>query len=511
MKKSYVLILASVITLLLIFAVVIQARKEPEMDKVRPAVVAGKFYSASPAVLKTAIAGFLEDASPATVSRPLALILPHAGYIYSGQIAADGYNQARGNSYETVVILGTNHTSPRFSRIGLYPGDGFTTPLGVARVDRSVMEALQATCPDCVPNASVHEQEHSVEVQIPFVQFLFPDAKIVPVVVGAPDAALCERFGQALGRVLSGKKALIVASSDLSHYPSYEDARAVDLPILEAIPTLELSRVQKAVQDGMGRGIANLHTGACGEGPIMAAMAAARAMGARGGKVISYANSGDVAIGDRSRVVGYGAVALTADPPPAASMTKAAAGTGGELQPADKKALLAFARKTITRYLASETVPLARGFSPAVQEYRGVFVTLKKYGNLRGCIGRLIPETPLGQLVGAMALQSAFNDHRFRPVTAGELKDIEIEISVLTPMKPVSRAEDIVVGRDGVLLQKGRAGAVFLPQVATEQGWSREEMLDQLCLKAGLPEGSWRKGAEFQIFQAIVFHESEFK
>ena len=110
-----------------------------------------------------------------------------------------------------------------------------------------------------------------------------------------------------------------------------------------------------------------------------------------------------------------------------------------------------------------------------------------------------------------MALQSAFNDHRFRPVTAGELKDIEIEISVLTPMKPVPRAEDIVVGRDGVLLQKGRAGAVFLPQVATEQGWSREEMLDQLCLKAGLPEGSWRKGAEFQIFQAIVFHESEFK
>jgi len=373
------------------------------------------------------------------------------------------------------------------------------------------METLQAACPDCVPNASVHEQEHSVEVQVPFIQVLFPDAKIVPVVVGAPDAALCERFGQALGRALSGKKALIVASSDLSHYPSYEDARTVDLPILDAIPTLDLSRVQKSVQDAMGRGVANLHTGACGEGPIMAAMAAARAMGARGGKVISYANSGDIAIGDRSRVVGYGAVALTADPPPAASVTKAAAGTGGELQPVDKKALLAFARKTIARYLATETVPLARGFSSAVQEYRGVFVTLKKYGNLRGCIGRLIPEAPLGQLVGAMAIQSAFNDHRFRPVTAGELKDIEIEISVLTPMKPVPRAEDIVVGRDGVLLQKGRAGAVFLPQVATEQGWSREEMLDQLCLKAGLPEGSWRKGAEFQIFQAIVFHESEFK
>jgi len=232
-------------------------------------------------------------------------------------------------------------------------------------------------------------------------------------------------------------------------------------------------------------------------------------MGAKGGKVISYANSGDVAIGDLSRVVGYGAVALTADAP-AANAPPPPAGPAGELSPADKKALLGLARKTISRYLATETVPLARGFSPAAQEYRGVFVTLKKRGQLRGCIGRLIPEAPLCHLVGAMAIQSAFNDHRFRPVTATELKDIEIELSVLTPMKKVSRAEDIVVGRDGVLLQKGRAGAVFLPQVAPEQGWTREEMLDQLCLKAGLPAGSWRTGAEFQTFQAVVFHESDF-
>jgi AmmeMemoRadiSam system protein A len=196
-------------------------------------------------------------------------------------------------------------------------------------------------------------------------------------------------------------------------------------------------------------------------------------------------------------------------PQPAAP--KPDTGASGELRDGDKQALLALARKTIIRYLTTETVPLARGFSPAVQEYRGVFVTLKKYGTLRGCIGRLIPEAPLGQLVGAMAIQSAMNDHRFRPVTLNEMKDIEIELSVLTPMKTVPRAEDIVIGRDGVLLQKGRAGAVFLPQVATEQGWTREQMLDQLCLKAGLAEGSWRTGAEFQTFQAIVFHESEFK
>ncbi len=487
------------------FVVVIQARKEPEMDTIRPAVVAGKFYSESPEILKAAIKGFLEDAEPVSAPKPLALILPHAGYIYSGQIAADGYNQARGGSYETVVILGTNHTSPHFSKIALYPGDGFATPLGIARVDRPIVEALMAASPDCVLTSSPHQNEHSVEVQVPFIQVVFPQAKIVPVIIGAPDARLCERFGQTLGKILEGKNALIVASSDLSHYPSHADAVAVDLPILTAIATLDPQRVQETIRAQMHKGIANLHTGACGEGPILTAM------GAKGGKVVSYANSGDIAIGDRSRVVGYGAVALTAAATQPASKVKPVSPTADELSRADKKALLGLARKTITRYLTTETVPLARGFSPAAQELRGVFVTLKKFGNLRGCIGRLIPEAPLAQLVGAMAIQSALNDQRFRPVTITEMQDIEIELSVLTPMKTIPRVEDIVVGRDGVLLQKGRAGAVFLPQVATEQGWSREEMLDQLCLKAGLPKGSWRTGAEFQTFQAIVFHESACK
>jgi MEMO1 family protein len=510
-RRRHILIIVLVLILLMTFAMGTQARKEPEMDTIRPAVVAGKFYSESPEMLRAAIRGFLEDAEPVSAPKPLALILPHAGYIYSGQIAADGYNQARGESYETVVILGTNHTSPHFSKIALYPGDGFATPLGTARVDRPIVEALMAASPDCVLTSSPHQNEHSIEVQVPFIQVIFPQAKIVPVIIGTPDAHLCERFGQTLGRILQGKNALIVASSDLSHYPSHADAVAVDLPILAAIASLDPQRVQETIRLQMNKGIANLHTGACGEGPILTAIGATRAMGAKGGKVISYANSGNIAIGDRSRVVGYGAVALTAAATPPASKVKPLSPKADKLQQADKKALLGLARKTIIRYLTTETVPLARGFSPATQELRGVFVTLKKAGNLRGCIGRLIPEAPLAQLVGAMAIQSALNDQRFRPVTLLEMKDIEIEISVLTPMKSVSCADDIIVGTDGVLLQKGRAGAVFLPQVATEQCWSREEMLDHLCLKAGLPAESWQTGAEFQTFQAIVFHESEFK
>ena len=181
------------------------------------------------------------------------------------------------------------------------------------------------------------------------------------------------------------------------------------------------------------------------------------------------------------------------------------------LSPSDKKALLVFARETISRIFSTDTVPLARGFSANLQQPRGVFVTLKKKNELRGCIGRIIGDEPLGKLTGAMALQAAFNDRRFSPVTADELREIEIEISVLTPLKEVSGAEQIVVGRDGVVLVKEGRSAVFLPQVATEQRWNREEMLDNLCAKAGLPPGSWKHGAQLLTFQAVVFSEADFK
>jgi len=502
-----------IITIIIIFlgvAMVLQADKESAQN-IRPPAVAGKFYPESGPVLKQAIEQFVAEAKPAGVKSPLAIIAPHAGYIYSGQICADAYNQVRQNAYDTVVILGTNHTSPRFDKIALYPGDGFKTPLGVARIDRDIVSRLQRINPDCLPDASVHAAEHSVEVQVPFVQVLFPQAKIVAAVVGRADEGLCRRFGESLAEVLRGRRALIVASTDLSHYPTYDDAVKIDGEILRSITRMAPGALQGVLQAGLSRRIPNLHTGACGEAPILTAMWAAKGLGARGAKIISYANSGDVAIGQPDRVVGYGAVAFTGEAPlPDQEAPATAVSSGTDLPAGDKKGLLALARKTVTWYLHTQTVPLARGFSAAVEEPRGVFVTLKKRGHLRGCIGRIIPHEPLGKLVGIMALQSAFNDNRFPQVTAGELKDIEFELSVLTPAKAVAGPEAIVLGRDGVIIEKDGHSAVFLPQVATEQGWSREEMLDQLSRKAGLSAGSWRQGCRFSTFQAIVFSESDF-
>jgi len=246
----------------------------------------------------------------------------------------------------------------------------------------------------------------------------------------------------------------------------------------------------------------------------MSAMAAAKALGAIRGIVVSYTNSGDVLVGDRARVVGYGAEVLAAagespagvlDPRPDVPPADLPLGR------ADESSLLAFARKTLDRFLNTETVPLARGFTPRLQVPQAAFVTLKKHGELRGCIGHMAADTPLGQIVGAMALEAAFNDPRFRPLSLSELGDVEIEISVLTPMKPIAGPAEIKIGRDGVLLQKGTRSAVFLPQVAPEQGWDTPETLDNLCMKAGLEQGCWKQGARLLVFQAKVFGEPEVK
>jgi AmmeMemoRadiSam system protein A len=228
--------------------------------------------------------------------------------------------------------------------------------------------------------------------------------------------------------------------------------------------------------------------------------------------VLSCLNSGDTALADRERCVGYAAVTLTAGDRASdlAALTPPASAPADALLTAeDRRLLLAFARRTIAQYLASETTPLFRGGSPVLQRGQGVFVTLRKHGELRGCIGRLDEELPLGQAVGAMALQAAFDDPRFPPLAAAELAQVEIEVSALTPFRAVGGPADVVPGRDGVVLRKDGRSAVFLPQVATEQGWGRDELLSQLSLKAGLPADAWRRGAQLSVFRAEVFAEPD--
>jgi len=186
------------------------------------------------------------------------------------------------------------------------------------------------------------------------------------------------------------------------------------------------------------------------------------------------------------------------------AQTTAAAST---LTDEQKQVLLAFARNTIRQYLETETTPLFRRDDPVFQQKQGAFVTLKKHGELRGCIGQMSEDLPLYQTIGRMAISAALHDSRFSRLSLSELKDVEIEISVLTPYQRIDSADKIQVGRDGLLLKRSGRSAVFLPQVAPEQGWTRNDMLDNLCRKAGLSSDCWRQGAEFYTFQAIIFSE----
>lgn len=477
---------------------------------VREPAVAGPFYPREPERLRAAVRAYLDDAVLARGADPIALVVPHAAYVYSGQIAADGFAQALGRRYDLIVLLGTHHRVPDFGGVALYPGGGFRTPLGVVEVDAEAEDRLRDADPVFRLDAGPHEGEHSVEVQLPFIQVAFPGARIVPAVVGTEDPALCARAGQALAKVLAGRRALIVASSDLSHYPTYDGAVASDRAVLAAIAGLEPDRLGQAIDTQMRVGHPGLEICACGEGAVRVAMVAARALGATHGVVVSAANSGDTATGDRSRVVGYGAVMMTAGPGGAdlRALDAAASTPGaGGLDDSTETRLLAFARHTLDDYLTSGTAPLARGLPPAARRSQGAFVTLREKGELRGCVGHMSEDLPLGQVVGMMTLAAALEDPRFSPVEARELPDLQIEISALTPLERVNGPDAVVIGRDGVEIRKAGRAAVFLPEVPIEEGWDRVTLMRNLCLKAGLPSDAWKSGADFYTFRSVHFRE----
>jgi AmmeMemoRadiSam system protein B/AmmeMemoRadiSam system protein A len=481
---------------------------------IRDPVVAGKFYPADSSKLRNALKYFFADAVSGGKDRPLAIIAPHAGYIYSGQIAADAFNQAKNFDYDVVIILGTNHTTPDFNKISIYPRGAFCTPLGIAQIDQNITDLLLKEDADCVSDIKPHESEHSVETQVPFIQYLFPNAKIVPIIIGSADLQLCTKFGKALAKILKDKKALIVASSDLSHYPKYEDAVSTDKNTLNVIKKMNTSHIQQELYRKVNSGIPSLVTCACGEGTILALITAANDLGGNNASIISYANSGNTLVGDNDRVVGYGAVAFYKTAQNTNVTEKIDKNISNEysteLDSLDKISLLKLARRSIEQYLTSETLPLPRNLTNLMNSKRGAFVTLKKNGELRGCIGSMVETLPLYNVVGKMALQAAFNDTRFHPLEFNELSQIEIEISVLTPLVKINNADEIVLGRDGVVLKKGNKQAVFLPQVATEQGWSKEQFLTQLCYKAGLNATDW-KTATLSTFKAEVFSEIDFQ
>jgi AmmeMemoRadiSam system protein A len=312
--------------------------------------------------------------------------------------------------------------------------------------------------------------------------------------MGSGDDETVQTLADALLSVLDDRRAVVIASSDLSHYPHQEDAVRVDGATLAAIETGDPATVRAAIAASMTGGVANLATCACGEAPILVTMRVAEGLGADTITVLDHATSADSPFGDPERVVGYGAVMFWHYEPP-------------DLNKAQQEELLNLARTAIAEHLETGQAPNIETDDPALARRSGAFVTLKKGEELRGCIGHMWIDTPLSQVVPKMAVSAATADPRFPPLTPEELDEISLEISILSPMRRVTDLEQIEVGVHGlVIMQNGRQG-VLLPQVPVEQGWSREEFLENLCLKAGLSDDCWTKQSTLYSFTTIIFGE----
>jgi AmmeMemoRadiSam system protein B/AmmeMemoRadiSam system protein A len=472
-------------------------KENADRSQARPPAVAGSFYPDDPVELRAMIEGFLAEAPAVRLpGRPLAVVAPHAGYVYSGRTAAAGFAALAGTKYDTVIVIGPSHHYS-FDGSAIYADGPYRTPLGDVAPDKELIDAIIARGERITANPLPHLPEHSVEVEIPFLQVVLGDFKLVPIVMGNSSRATCEELARAITEAAGDKKILIVASSDLSHYHPRPDARKLD--------GVFRTYLEKNDPEGLYDALVLGTTEACGGGPVVAAMLAARALGSTDVVVTKYDDSG-TETGTTDAVVGYvSAVICRRGPAPAGE------GDTGEslLSKTEKGTLLGIARRTIESGLTGGPFPEYSGDSPALVKKSGAFVTLRKHGNLRGCVGFTEPVYPLWEAVMRAAALAAFRDTRFSPVTKGELRDITIEVSVLSDLKAIKSADEIVIGKHGVVIRKGGNSGLFLPQVPIDQGWNRDEYLRYLCVeKAGLLPDDWKApDAQLYIFTTDVFSE----
>lgn len=483
--------------------------------KIREPAVAGQFYPNEPGAISEQIQKFLSQAPEQKITGQIkAIIVPHAGYDFSGLVAAYGYKQLAGKKINTVVIISNSHQA-YFDGAVIDDSDFWRTPLGQIEVDKKLADKLVAAGSAIKYDGKVHQSDHNLEVQLPFLQTVLKgEFKIVPIEFGNKDDGSYKKLARALADNL-GENDLVVISTDMSHYPSYADANKIDLATLEKIKSGKVAELEKYVADIENTGYANEQTVLCGIDAVKTVMELANLAGWSGIEVLKYANSGDApVIGDKKQVVGYGAIAYAQVKNVNIKMknentnaTSTAAVVNGELNDEQQKTLLKIAKETVESFVATGKVPKFSVTDERLNKKQGAFVTLNKNGQLRGCIGQIVPsDEPLWQVVRDMAIAACSEDGRFSPVSKDELSKLEYEISVLSAPEPISDWRKIELGKHGVILGQGGNRGVFLPQVATETGWSLEEFLSQLCWqKAGLAPSCYKdKDTEIQIFSAQV-------
>ena len=502
-----------------------EAKKEEPIKRAKVVLhstLAGRWYPADAEILSKQITGFFEKAQVQSINNVIAFILPHAGYQFSGQTAAFGL-KTTDKKYKRVVIIGPSHRVPMEEVLSVPRVTHYETPLGEIPLDVEFIDKLlEYSVFQNVPQT--HKYEHSVQIEVPLLQYRQRNFNLVPIVAGRCSLKTITKAGAIL-RSLVDDETLVIASSDFVHYGRNYSYVPFTQDVPEQIKKLDMGAYEHIAHlDSKGFLEYKRRTGATICGYIPVAILLSMLDKPIEAKLTNYATSGELT-GDFSNSVSYLSVAFSGTwgnrpeiEPPASNR---------ELTEEDKEQLLTLARKSIVYALERQRLPetseLSVTISDTMKDTRAAFVTLKKVpalqkdgktgpqknSQLRGCIGDIFPQRPLYKSVIINAINAGINDRRFPRVTIAECNDITIEISALTAPKPIVSPDDIRIGIDGVVLNKNGRSAVFLPQVAPEQGWDVNQMLTRLSLKAGLPADAWKEGANFLVFQAVVFGEEE--
>ena len=446
-----------------------------EQKIIRPPAVAGAFYPGSKNEIENLINNFFVNVNvEQSTGTPKILIVPHAGYIYSGQVAAYSFKQLQGLGIKRAIIIAPSHHYP-VSGLVLSSATHWRTPLSlikVAEINKDLASENNFEVSD-----QVHEPEHSIEVEVPFIQVVDPAIEIVPIIVGQLSTSQQTEFAKVLEKYLDSQTILVV-SVDLSHYHPYEQALKLDQQSIDDTLKLDSNGVLDDEIDAPWA--------------VSAVLQLAKEKGWQP-KLLNYQNSGDVT-GDKSGVVGYAAVGFYSQE------------QKDEYLESEKQELLGVARTTLELYLTEGKVYEPQTDNQKFKEKRGVFVTLNKNGNLRGCIGYIQPVKSLIEAVRDNAISAAVHDSRFEPVDAIELNDIKIEISILTIPKP-DILENIIENHYGVVLQQGNNGATYLPQVWDDLS-DPDEFFSSLCLKGGMSLDCYKDPkTELMSYRAIGFRE----
>ena len=487
MKMTRTAITAFVLALFFGWPMESSFASDEESQTVRPAAVVGQFYPNGHEELRKTVRTLLRDAAGVDIKETIrGLVSPHAGYLYSGIVAAAGYRQIA-PSTRTVILIGPSHRFP-LKGPSIPSVTAYQTPMGDVWLAQLAFKLRKLPIFESVPEA--HKMEHSLEVQLPFLQMMLEDFEIVPILINSGDL---KALASALAPHIDNNT-LIVASTDLSHYYPYERAVSMDRICTSAITNAEFFRMPLCE--------------ACGKQAVMTLMHIAEIKN-WDAKLIDYKNSGDTA-GGKDNVVGYASIAFV-DRKERSKIMKAF------LSDQDKKALLRLARSAIEAKLVAGVRVERPKPSPILKEDRGCFVTLHKYGQLRGCIGTIEPVCSLVECVGGNAQNAAFKDPRFLQLSAEELPEIDIEVSVLSVPESLNFNNGDDLKRQlrpnihGVILSRGLHSSTFLPQV-WEQLPDKEQFLEHLCVKGGMPATAWKDpSTKVEVYQAEVFGEKDFK